>query len=153
MTPVHASPAICDRFRSQISLELDGELSQLERAMLEAHVLRCGDCRAFRAEVASLTRAMRESRPERFTLPVSVRRTRRLVTARLQAAAVAATALAVVGVSSQLAAHQPRPGGSSALGDGQVARFPTQAELDRELALISSPLGPELPQAGKPTAR
>ena len=146
------SPVICDRFRSQISLELDGELSQLERAMLGSHLDRCDGCRVFRAEAVSVTRALRETRLARLSMPVAVRRRRPLVTARLQAAAVAATAFAVVGVSSQLAAHQTRPG-SPALRTGQVVEFPTQAELEHELALLQSPKGIELARAGKPTAR
>ena len=153
MSPVSPSPAICDRFRSQISLELDGELSQLERAMLESHVQRCEGCRSFRADTASTTRAIREAGLVRLFLPVPLRGTRRLVTARLQATAVAATALAVVGVSSQIAAHQTPPGGSRGFSDGQLVRHPTQAELELELALLQGPQAPQLPQAGKPTAR
>lgn len=152
MTPVPPSPVICDRFRSQISLELDGELSQLERAMLRSHLERCDGCRAFRAEAESVTRAMRETRLARLSIPVAVGRTRPLVTARLQAAAVAAMAFVVVGVSAQLAANQ-RPGGSSTFPGVQVVRYPTQAELDLELALLQGPEGAELPRAGKPTAR
>jgi anti-sigma factor RsiW len=153
MTPVPPSPVICDRFRSQISLELDGELSQLERAMLGSHLERCDGCRAFRAEAASVTHALRETRLARLSMPVTVRRTRPLVTARLQAAAVAATAFAVVGVSGQLAANQTRPGGSPVFPGEQVVRYPTQAELEHELALLQSPRGVELPLAGKPTPR
>ena len=52
--------AACDRVRAQISLELDSELSQLERAMVAAHVVRCAGCRAFRTGVTAVTRYSRD---------------------------------------------------------------------------------------------
>ena len=38
---------VCSRVREQVSLELDGELSQLEQRMLGAHLERCGGCAAY----------------------------------------------------------------------------------------------------------
>ena len=43
------SPLVCERVRGQVSLMLDGELSQLEQRMVAAHLERCADCRDLRA--------------------------------------------------------------------------------------------------------
>jgi predicted anti-sigma-YlaC factor YlaD len=52
-------PAACERARAWVSLRLDGELSELERALLDAHLAGCGDCRAAATGVEGQTRAMR----------------------------------------------------------------------------------------------
>src|SRR6187431_596619 len=99
--------AACDRVRAQISLELDSELSQLERAMVAAHVVRCADCRAFRTGTTAVTRELRAAPLEQPPASVPVRRPRRLASvARFQAGVAAAMALAIVGVASQIAAPQ-----------------------------------------------
>ena len=129
--PTH--PVACERVRVQVSLELDGELSQLERAMLAAHVARCADCRAYRSEVHAFTRALRAAVLE--TAPaVTVRRYRRSTAAtRFQAGVAAAMAFAVVGVATQVV--QSRPDGSS-ISSFRVIHFQTQSELEREQALL-----------------
>jgi hypothetical protein len=126
--------AACDRVRSQISLELDGELSQLERAMVAAHVVRCGGCRAFRSGVTSVTRELRAAPLEQPPACVPVRRPRRLASvARFQAGVAAAMAFTIVGVASQVAAPQRDDSHFRAL---RVVHFQSQSELDHELALL-----------------
>jgi anti-sigma factor RsiW len=49
----------CERASQWISLELDGELSDLERAGLDRHVERCESCRALRVEMSGLTALLR----------------------------------------------------------------------------------------------
>ena len=66
------TPLVCDRVRAQISLELDGELSQLERAMLTSHLARCTDCRVFEAEVTAFTHALRAAPLETLSVPISI---------------------------------------------------------------------------------
>ena len=126
---------VCDRVRSQISLELDGELSQLERAMVAAHLERCPDCSAYEADVTSFTRALREAPLEPMEAPVVVRRARRFVAARLQAGVAAAVAVAALGVASQMASQTPRsparlPGGSAHI------RYPSLGQIEREQAIL-----------------
>jgi predicted anti-sigma-YlaC factor YlaD len=126
-------PVVCERVRAQVSLEVDGELSQLERAMLAAHVLRCAECRAHRRDVHALTRALRAA-PFETAPPVAVRRYRRSIAAmRLQAGAVAAMVFAVVGIASQVVGGQQQGPGLASL---HVVHFQTQNELEREQALI-----------------
>ena len=83
MNAVGASVA-CDRFREQASLSLDGELSQLERRMLDAHLARCPSCSAFAVEVTAFTEDLRAAPLERPRRPIVVQRPRRIATARLQ---------------------------------------------------------------------
>ena len=51
--------ALCERARSWAALALDGELSELERKLLRAHVMRCAGCSRFEVEVAAVTRELR----------------------------------------------------------------------------------------------
>lgn len=132
-------PVVCDRVRAQISLELDGELSQFERAMLAAHLARCPDCRAYEAEVTAFTRALRAAPLERVETRVVVRRPRRVAAVRLPASVAAVLALAVVGVASQLAANQAA---DTRLSSPRAQlRFPTLDELEHELTLIEAASG------------
>ena len=47
--------ALCDRARGWAALAPDGELSELERKLLQAHLLRCEECRAFADDVVTIT--------------------------------------------------------------------------------------------------
>src|SRR5205085_542263 len=49
----------CDRAAQWISLELDGELTELERAGLARHLDRCQNCRRTSAELGTFTRLIR----------------------------------------------------------------------------------------------
>jgi anti-sigma factor RsiW len=125
---------ICDRVRSQISLELDDELSQLERAMVSAHLGRCDECRAYRDEVTAFTGALRAAPLEPMESPIVLRRTRHGIGARLQAGAAAAVALVAVGVASQIASQPPSQG----LPPISEIRYPSQRAIERELAILES---------------
>jgi len=111
--PVHAD---CDRAREWASADLDGELSTFERALLEGHLAGCPSCSEFHMAIGNLTGALRAASRESFEVGVS-RRTRRRVSLRL-APAVAAMAVAAVGLGSFLA--------SSAVQPGSINRVPTQ---------------------------
>lgn len=89
-------PHRCNRYRAAVSLELDGELSQLERAFLRSHGTRCTACRRFRAETTAITRALRSAPLHSPARPVVVAgRSRRLRLALPRTAAVVASALVV----------------------------------------------------------
>jgi hypothetical protein len=51
----------CERARLWVSLELDGELSEVERALLEEHVTRCPACAVVRADLDALTATIRQA--------------------------------------------------------------------------------------------
>jgi len=143
------SSIVCERVRAQISLDLDGELSQLEQAMVASHLGRCPACRAYAADVRALTQMVRRAPLERMGRPVVVRRRRRVLSARLQAGAAAALlAVAALGISVGLASQG---GSNDRLAPLPAAvRFPSQAQLEAELALLEVVRpGAPLPPAGK----
>ena len=94
-------PSDCMLARESASARLDGELSELESARLDAHLRGCPDCRAYSAEIGAIAARIRAAdleQPARVTIP----RRRRLAGARMQvavAAAAAAVAAAVAGSS------------------------------------------------------
>jgi hypothetical protein len=99
--------AACTRSREWASLRLDGELSMLERRMLDGHLDRCPDCRAFAERVTAVSGLMRESVLEApvHTVDVSVfRRSRRVHATRttLRSAAAAAAVACAVGAGIML---------------------------------------------------
>jgi anti-sigma factor RsiW len=120
---------VCDRVRAQISLRLDGELSQLESRMLASHLDRCADCRAYEAHVAQFTEEIRTAPLERMLRPIVVRRPRRVSALRLQAGVAAALAVAVLGVA-QIPVPESEPSFAS------PERFPTASQLAREVDQI-----------------
>jgi hypothetical protein len=112
----------CDRARRWASAELDGELSEFEHSLLESHVAGCPSCNEFRAAIAGVTGAIRATSLEPFQGIVEVRRIRRRARGRL-APAVAAMAVAAVGLGSLLASSDVRPGSevnARAPSDGQA---------------------------------
>ena len=111
----------CDRARHWVSADVDGELSTFERVLLANHVARCPSCREFRASVRGLTTALRTAPLEPFEALV-IGRVRRRARLRL-APAVAAMAIAAVGLGSILASSEVRT--------RSVARVPSaSAEID-----------------------
>jgi predicted anti-sigma-YlaC factor YlaD len=84
----------CDRAREWASLRLDGELSELESALLDAHLKRCDACRAFAAEVDSIALALRAAPLERLEQPVVLPLRRRARTLRVVQVGVAAALVA-----------------------------------------------------------
>jgi anti-sigma factor RsiW len=126
------SSASCQRVREQVSLLLDDELSQLERRMLSAHLRRCAECAAYAEDVTTFTDQMRYAPMEALRRPIVVQRRKRLPAMRLQAGIAAALAFAALGLGSELAA-----GPTSELSTvATVTRYPTQAELQREIAIL-----------------
>jgi len=62
---------LCARARFWASLRIDGELSELEGALLDAHLARCADCAAFATFTRTSTTALRAV-PLTRPAPVSV---------------------------------------------------------------------------------
>jgi UDP-N-acetylmuramyl pentapeptide synthase len=57
MSPI--LPEVCNRTRMQASLRLDSELSELEEALMAAHLARCANCRSFADDLGTLTDTLR----------------------------------------------------------------------------------------------
>ena len=132
MRPVR--PLVCERARGQISVGLDGELSQLEQRMLGTHLERCPGCSAYAAEVRDVTERIRNAPRAVMQRPVVVRRRRPLTTVRLQVGVAAAFALAALGLGTQLASTEPQ--GSLARFEGQPALNPPRSVFEQEQAIL-----------------
>ena len=128
-------PLVCERVRAQVSLQLDGELSELERRMVALHLARCPGCHAYERDTAMLTRLLREAPLESLRYPVVVRRPRRASVERMQVGFAAALAVAVLGVAVQTAGLE-RQGSSSRSSLRTPVRYETYNELAREVQLI-----------------
>jgi predicted anti-sigma-YlaC factor YlaD len=117
----------CERARAWTSLRIDDELSQLESALLDAHLRACAGCRAFAAQLAASTAAVRDAGlvalPQPVLVPVRRRRAHRGVAGAVAAAAMlaASAAGAVFGVQ-QLGSHSGtvRPTAMIATGNEQT---------------------------------
>lgn len=98
------SKPVCERAAQWISLELDGELSEFERAALSRHLRRCEECSRARDGIAGFTRVIRDTP----IVPVATldqpiasparrpRRSRRVAAACVLAAALGSTAAAIL---------------------------------------------------------
>jgi anti-sigma factor RsiW len=121
----------CDRVRGQISLRLDGELSELELRIVKAHIARCEDCAAYEADVLAVTTALREAPLEPLERPVVLRRpARRVSLARMQIGVAAAIAVAVLGVAADLGPSGNEPVFAS------PTKYATYEQLTREVKQI-----------------
>jgi predicted anti-sigma-YlaC factor YlaD len=90
----------CERARAYISLELDGELSRFEHALLGSHLARCGACSSYRAEVGAITTRLRTTPPVELARPTTLPQRRRAYLDAGAAASVAAAVMLVVGIGS-----------------------------------------------------
>jgi predicted anti-sigma-YlaC factor YlaD len=108
---------MCERAREWASLRLDDELSELERALLDAHTRKCSACAEYVDEIAAFTVALRSAELEQLPRPVvlPLRRSFAWATRAFQAGAATAAVLAVTaGLSLQVgrnsSAHGSVPG-------------------------------------------
>jgi anti-sigma factor RsiW len=128
---------ICDRIRGQISLELDGELSQLERAMVASHVRRCAACADFRATATSFTHALRAAPLEPLARPMEIPSLRRRALAEVRVGAVRVAA-AAAGIAVVLTLGFSNSGffGSQGLRTGPSAHPAYLQSMDYERRLM-----------------
>jgi predicted anti-sigma-YlaC factor YlaD len=133
MTVEHEPRAlVCARSREWVSLELDGELSMLERRMLDVHLDRCPGCRAFSDQVMGVTSVVRAAEPEvpSRTLHVASRgRPRHLrATGRVMRSAASAAAIAcavAIGIVLPF-------GGGNDVSPGLLVVVPVDAEVEND---------------------
>jgi anti-sigma factor RsiW len=135
----------CDRARAWASLDLDGELSQLERALLAAHLRRCAECAAAVGEmrgVTALLRAAPVEEPEQSFAPPR-RRLRPRVPAGLASRVVAATGVTVVAASLGVLAgalERSRPAAKKAPSSDVALLVVPRADEDRLIRSIKGPV-------------
>jgi Putative zinc-finger len=96
MRLIPPSSTDCDAARESISLALDGELPELQRARLADHLRRCAVCRRFQTGAIAVTVELRTEPLEQPALEVSLLRAPRVSLRRIQAGAVAAAVVLLV---------------------------------------------------------
>ena len=104
----------CERARASISTELDGELSEVEHAMLRRHLRQCASCSAFDAEARAYTQLLRDAELEEYSVgfsPLTAHRRRWPGQLRRVVPAVAAAALFVTvgGTLGRFIGEQEQP--------------------------------------------
>jgi anti-sigma factor RsiW len=116
----------CDRARESVSAELDGELPELERERLSAHLRTCLDCSVWAEQAADTVRRLREATletPAMSFAPWGRRRRPRVAAALAVSSAAALVASLVVAVSLQNASLRSRPPVSGAPSPAQSTKL------------------------------
>jgi anti-sigma factor RsiW len=129
--------ASCDQARLWASLDVDAELSELERARLEAHLGACPACRRYADELADLAAQMRAAPPSEPSALVWMRRRQtgpRRWQLALSAAAVAAALLAG-GLAGRLRSAE-HPGDTPGASPASAWMFYTAYHSAPETALL-----------------
>src|SRR5512141_2002287 len=90
----------CERARGWASLGLDGELSQVEQALLRAHAGRCMACAEFASDVGALTQEIRTTVLERVVVDGMTGRRRSSGMRMLRLGAAAAVVVIAAGLGS-----------------------------------------------------
>jgi anti-sigma factor RsiW len=117
--------------REQFSLALDGELSQLEDAHLDAHLANCASCRAFGAEIGAATRLIRTAPLEELSFPIAVPGRSRSARRGFQVAAAAAVVMAAGIGSLNLANREAQRAAAPAFPTRAVPQVSDALEVDR----------------------
>jgi predicted anti-sigma-YlaC factor YlaD len=130
-------PRSCERAREWASLRLDGELSEFEQALLDAHLERCAPCADYARNVTDATTALRSAEASRLSVPIALPLRRRALPLRaISAATAAAAVVAAVGLGTLIGSL----GGTHPAFQGvQNARASVSTELQGEQALIQEP--------------
>jgi predicted anti-sigma-YlaC factor YlaD len=120
-------PTDCSRARESVSVQLDGELAELELDRLETHLRICPECSAWAEQVRDVTRRLREASlevpAERFALP-RYRRSWRVGSAVALASAAAVVATMFVAPSGNRGSLTPRTPVVSFSAGGGVQQLP-----------------------------
>jgi predicted anti-sigma-YlaC factor YlaD len=125
---------LCERARAWASLDLDDDLGEIERVLLDDHLTRCSGCAVFVSGMRELTAVVRAAPQEQPLRPLVLPERR-----RRRASAVAVRALAAATLVA-LAAGLAFLG--SSVGGEQQATVPVD---DAEFAFLSSGAGdPEI---------
>jgi hypothetical protein len=123
-----ATGQLCARARFWASLRVDGELSELEGALLDAHLGRCADCQGYEARITGVTAALRNA-PLVGVAPVVIDAPVR--PGRVVAGLVAATLVVLAAVVGGLVRENGSLGAASTVGARSVAVVATVETPDQ----------------------
>jgi len=114
--------------RELFSAALDGELSELDQARLDAHLAACAGCRAYAETTAGASTLLRQTPLEELTVPIVVPGRRLAVARKLQVAAAAAAVAATVGLSAAVGTigHPASSHATRSAAPSAKLRFPDQ---------------------------
>ncbi len=98
MNTFRLQPRTCERSREWASLRLDSELSELEQALLDAHLARCESCAAYASAIGAATSALRSTPPVRLREPILLPSRRRMLPLRALRAGTATAAVVACAV-------------------------------------------------------
>jgi predicted anti-sigma-YlaC factor YlaD len=130
---------LCARARFWASLRLEGELSELEGALLDAHLGRCAECAAYASCSEAATEALRAESLEAVTpVTLDVQRPGK----RVLAGVVAATLVVAAGVLGALVDGNSAKQGSAVAGRAvavvTAGDTPDQLRRLRRTSLLNS---------------
>lgn len=128
----------CERAREWSSLRLDGELPQLQRAMLSRHLTACGGCAAFDADLAATTAALRSAALQPLGQPVVLPRLRRSALRAVPALAAAAVVV-VFGLGPLVNSELLRPTGGANVTRAPAGQPTVEAKLLHESRVLMHP--------------
>lgn len=123
-----ATGQLCARARFWASLRVDGELSELEGALLDAHLGRCADCREYAAGVAGATETLRNA-PLVAVAPMVIATPAR--PGRAVAGLIAATLVVLAALVGGIVRDNVSPGTASSVGVRNVAVVSTVETPDQ----------------------
>ena len=124
-------PHTCERVREQLSLALDGELSQLEDAHLDAHLAKCASCQTFGAEIGATARMIRTAPLEEPSFQIVIPGRNRIARRSLQVAAAAAVIVAAGVGSLDLANREAQRSTAPVFPTHAVPQVSDALEVDR----------------------
>jgi predicted anti-sigma-YlaC factor YlaD len=139
----------CRLAREHISVQLDGELSEFERAALDAHLGVCDLCRAYAASAAHVSAHIRTAPLEQPRFPVVLpHRSRVRIPLRTAQAAAAAAVVAVIGFSAAGIVPSAEQSVSLGAGNTRVDRAPNLSPERVERASVDFRIGWTSPRPG-----
>jgi anti-sigma factor RsiW len=152
MNVFRLQPRTCERSREWASLRLDSELSELEQALLDAHLARCERCATYTRAIEAATTMMRSAPQVALSEPISlplhrgIRFPARALRAGTAAAAIIACAVGLGTFFGSLGTNSPTLSANAArLSQGQIVSGPG-SESDAlvrapRLAMLKAQLG------------
>lgn len=128
----------CESARAWASQALDGELSDLEQAALEAHLVDCAGCEQFVFSMNAATLALREARPLEPEQPlVGAPAGGRATGRRLALVAAAAAVAASVLLGGAIGTFTRHSGSGGAAAAGAPGGFLATQQPYREQSLLA----------------
>jgi predicted anti-sigma-YlaC factor YlaD len=110
----------CERARQWSSLRLDGELSELEGALLEKHLETCGSCVSFAERLTATALSLRTTPPEAPRIRFQIPKRTKVPFPASRRVAVAAIA-AALGLGSLVGSMVHRPAANPAPEGPQIS--------------------------------